>query len=109
MADLHYTLDGIDGLLSCYQNGITLTWGQESYEWTLNPATFNHTSNGVAVNESAYLSAVSVAKHFFYLIATNYSMQSYVTNDTGMKRGIGGQKLKDKINLHGTKILPIVG
>lgn len=87
VADLHYTLDGVDGLLSCKNTGIKLTWGQESYEWTLNPETFNHTSNGVAVTENAYQSAVSVAKHFFYLIATNYSMQSYVTNDYRHEKG----------------------
>lgn len=82
VADLKYTLDGKDGLLQCTKNSVKLTIDEESFEWSLESSECVHKISGKIVQEkTGFPIDVKAASYFFYTIATNYSVQAYITND----------------------------
>ena len=96
VADLHYVLNDVEGELECSNNMVVLKYGQEQFEWKLNENACKHTDGqGKVLNENPYQTAMAVARNFFYLIATNYSMQSYVANDYRSEHGYRWQKPGD--------------
>ena len=96
VADLHYVLNDVEGELECSNNMVVLKYGQEQFEWKLNEIVCKRTDGqGKVLNENPYQTAMAVARNFFYLIATNYSMQSYVANDYRSEHGYRWQKPGD--------------
>lgn len=96
VADLHYVLNDVEGKLECTTDKVVLTYGQEQFEWSLHvPASKHYDGQGNVLNENPYLTARAVAKYFFYLIATNYSMQSYVANDYRLEHGYRWSEASD--------------
>lgn len=96
VADLHYVLNDVEGKLECTTDKVVLTYGQEQFEWSLHvPACKHFDGQGNVLNENPYLTARAVAKYFFYLIAMNYSMQSYVANDYRLEHGCRWSEASD--------------
>lgn len=96
VADLYYVLNDEEGKLECSNNQVVLKYGQEQFEWKLNEIVCKHTDGlGKVLEENPYKTARAVAKNFFYLIATNYSMQSYVANDYRFEHGTRWSKASD--------------
>lgn len=96
VADLHYVLNDVEGKLECTTDKVVLTYGQEQFEWSLHVPACKHTDGqGNVLNENPYLTARAVATNFFYLIATNYSMQSYVANDYRLEHGYRWSEASD--------------
>ena len=96
VADLHYVLNDVEGKLECSNNKVVLKYGQEQFEWKLNEIVCKHTDGqGNVLDENTYKTATAVARNFFYLIATNYSMQSYVANDYRFEHGTRWSKASD--------------
>lgn len=90
VGDLHYDVDGIDGVLRCGRNYVALCFGEESFTWSLENQECVHQRRGVVVNgESRFEKEVKAAGCFFYSIATNYSMQSYITDDYANEKVLG--------------------
>ena len=93
VADLHYVLNDVEGKLECSNNKVVLYYGQEQFEWKLNEIVCKHTDGlGKVLKENPYETAMAVARNFFYLIATNYSIQSYVAADYRFEHGYRWQK-----------------
>lgn len=90
VGDLHYDVDGIDGVLRCGRNYVALCFGEESFTWSLDNQECVHQRRGVVVDgESRFEKEVKAAGCFFYSIATNYSMQSYITDDYANEKVLG--------------------
>lgn len=81
VADLYYVIDGTEGTLCCDKNSVTLTHGEYLFQWKKNEERCIYRINGSVQIDGDYSVALSVANHFFYLIATNYSMQAYIDAD----------------------------
>lgn len=82
VGELHYDVDGISGVLKCERNKVSLHFGDEAFTWSLDCKECLHQRQGVKVNgETRFQKEVNAAADFFYTIATNYSMQSYITDD----------------------------
>lgn len=90
VGELHYDVDGIDGLLKCGRDYVTLCFGEESFTWSLYNQECVHQRRGIVVDgESRFEKEVKAAGCFFYTIATNYSMQSYITDDYANEKVLG--------------------
>lgn len=86
-ADLHYSLDGKKGVLKCRNRVMALEFGKRRLKFAV------RVKENESLKEEAefegyedYTNPVfskqkEVAKMFFYTIATNYSMQAYISND----------------------------
>lgn len=82
VGELHYEIDGVGGVLKCERFQVSLVYGNETFMWSLESPGCLHKKNGVIVtDETSFQKEVKAASHFFYTIATNYSMQSYITDD----------------------------
>ena len=81
VADLHYSIDNTDGTLSCRRDAVALEHGAYSFVWNITEPTCIYKKDGVEQHEYDFTIARNVAEHFFYLVATNYSMQAYIDTD----------------------------
>lgn len=87
-ADLHYTLNGKDGILKCTHRGVCLSYDKNSFEWNLSgDGCIHKVGNKEQDKVNFYPTAIKVAEHFFYTIATNYSMQAYISTDYMSEKG----------------------
>lgn len=90
VGDLHYDVDGINGVLRCGRNYVAMCFGEESFTWSLDNQECVHQRRGVVFDgESRFEKEVKAAGCFFYSIATNYSMQSYITDDYANEKVLG--------------------
>lgn len=82
VAELHYDIDNRHGVLKCGENGVELIVGNERFYWSTQSEKCLHSIDGVAVtNEFRYETEMKAAASFFYTIATNYSVQSYIAGN----------------------------
>ena len=82
VGELYYDVDGVEGVLKCEKDAVMLRLGESSYRWTLRSGECEHLYQGQVLNgEMRFEKEVKAAACFFYTIATNYSMQSYITDD----------------------------
>lgn len=81
VADLFYSIGSVSGILCCRKDAVALTHGVYSYEWRKGNGQCVYTINGVLQQNNNFIVARNVADHFFYLVATNYSMQAYIDAD----------------------------
>lgn len=81
VADLFYSIGGVSGMLCCRKDSVALTHGTYSYEWCKGNGQCVYKINGVLQQDNNFVVARNVADHFFYLVATNYSMQAYIDAD----------------------------
>lgn len=83
VGEVVYEVDGVEGRLKCGEDFVELKLGSEGFRWSLNNADCEHRRNGQVVveRETRFQKEVKAAASFFYTIATNYSMQSYITDD----------------------------
>lgn len=81
VADLHYSIDGIKGVLCCKSDSVTLEHDDYFFEWDKQNSQCVYKIDGKIQRENDFVVARSVAEHFFYLVATNYSMQAYLDKD----------------------------
>lgn len=82
VGEIHYELDGMAGMLKCGNNCVSLQMGDEIFTWSLDSEDCEHRSRGILINgETRFDKEVKAAASFFYTIATNYSMQAYITDD----------------------------
>ena len=81
VADLFYSIGGVSGMLCCRKDAVALTHGAYSYEWCKGNGQCVYKINGVLQQDNNFVVARNVADHFFYLVATNYSMQAYIDAD----------------------------
>lgn len=81
VADLFYSIDGVSGILCCRKEAVVLTHGDYSFEWSKGKGQCVYKICGVQQQNNNFIVARNVADHFFYLVATNYSMQAYIDAD----------------------------
>jgi len=82
VGEMQYVVDGVEGVLKCNNEEVSLHFGKESFVWSLKtPECVHQLSGETIVNETRFQKEVNAASKFFYTIATNYSMQSYITDD----------------------------
>ena len=98
VADMYYDIDGIEGALQCDRDSVHLSFDGYDFNWNKHNGRCLYKINGVIQKEQDYPIALSVARHFFYLIATNYSMQAYISDDYRNEITYRWQQKKD---LHG--------
>ncbi len=95
VADLYYSIDGKEGILSCSRKRIILEHDGYSFEWIIKEGTCSYKIHGEKQQVLDYPLAKSISDHFFYLIATNYSMQAYISDDYRNEDLLGWQQNKD--------------
>lgn len=82
VAELHYEIDSKPGVLKCDQNGVELNFDNERFCWSTEYNDCKHYVNGIIVDdELRHPKEMKTAASFFYTIATNYSVQSYIAGD----------------------------
>lgn len=87
VADLYYSIDGKEGILQCREKNVKLIINNESFEWSLDLCECSHmVDNQVVQKETRFQKEVNATSYFFYTIATNYSLQAYITNDYSSDR-----------------------
>ncbi len=96
MADLYYDIDGNEGQLQCDRDSVQLSFNGFDFNWSRLTGQCDYKINGVPQKEPDYPIALSVAQHFFYLIATNYSMQAYISDDYKNEITYRWQQKKDQ-------------
>ena len=97
VGELHYEVDDIFGVLKCGKDYVALQFGEEIFTWSLKNQESVHQRRGVVVNgESRFEKEVKAAGCFFYTIATNYSMQSYITDDYAYEKVLGWNEGENK-------------
>ncbi len=96
VADLYYDIDGNDGILQCDRNSVQLSFNGFDFKWSILTGQCEYKINGVTQQEQDYPIALSVARHFFYLIATNYSMQAYISDNYKNEITYRWQQKKDQ-------------
>ncbi len=102
VADLYFKLDDKDGLLSCNTKMISLVHDNHSFVWDIKDGTCVCKVNDTIQEINDFQIAWSIANHFFYLIATNYSMQAYVDTDYRFDSIYSWQEKKDE---HGEQVI----
>lgn len=80
-ADLYFELDGVVGILSCTSDSVKLSHKGHSFEWSLADDDCKYKVNSDEKKSTDAAIAFEIANHFFYLIATNYSMQAFISAD----------------------------
>lgn len=109
-ADLHYHLNGIDGILHCRNRVVALEYGDKKLMFAVR----HHQGHKRVPDEHEFVGYENythpsferqkeVARMFFYTIATNYSMQAYISQDykdeptvsysDGLKENIPGESI----------------
>lgn len=81
VGELHYELDSKKGVLKCESDSVKLTIGEDEFFWSLNDNNNERTNNVNTIDLNKKRTETQVAAQYFYTIATNYSLQSYITND----------------------------
>lgn len=87
-ADLHYKLKGKDGILYCRNRVVALEYGKKKVKFVVRI----HEGHELERDEQKFVGyedythptfpqMKEVAKMFFYTIATNYSLQAYISHD----------------------------
>ena len=87
-ADLYYKLNGMDGVLHCRNRAIALEYGNKKVKFAVR----HHKGHKLVRDELEFEGyedythpdfpkMKEVAKMFFYTIATNYSLQAYISQD----------------------------
>ena len=87
-ADLHYTLNGKNGILHCRNRAVALEYGEKKILFAVR----HHKGHKIVKDElefegyedythPSFPQMKEVAKMFFYTVATNYSMQAYISQD----------------------------
>ena len=90
VGELHYELDGVAGVLKCEKEKVMLKFGDESFTWALDSeACVHRTGRREHDDETRFEKEVKAAASYFYTIATNYSMQSYITDDYSTETILG--------------------
>lgn len=86
-ADLHYSLDGKNGVLKCRNRVMALEYGQRRLKFAIRVKDKDRLNEELEFEGyEDYTNPDSkkqkeVARMFFYTIATNYSMQAYISYD----------------------------
>lgn len=87
VGELHFEIDGFDGVLKCENNKVTLQLDDETFVWSLGQNDCEHcVGEHKITGETRFQKEVKATARFFYTIATNYSMQSYITDDYSSER-----------------------
>lgn len=82
VAELHYDMDDKHGVLKCKDDGVELCIGDEIFCWSIFDGDCIHIKNGVTQqDETRFSKELQAAASYFYTIATNYSVQSYIADD----------------------------
>lgn len=82
VAQLYYEIDGKYGCLICDENSVEISLDDERFCWSLDNDNCIHYRNGVIVtDETRHIMEMQAATAFFYTVATNYSVQSYIAGD----------------------------
>lgn len=82
VAELHYDVDNWNGVLKCEENSVELIVGCECFYWSTQSEKCMHFIDERAVtNEFRHETEMKAAAAFFYTIATNYSVQSYIAGN----------------------------
>lgn len=91
VGEVVYEVDGVEGRLKCGVDFVELKWGTESFRWSLNNTECEHRINAQIIDagETRFQKEVKAAASFFYTIATNYSMQSYITDNYAGEKLLG--------------------
>lgn len=78
-ADLHYSVDDIEGVLSVNDKEVELKYGKE--EWRIGELSelYHPKYKDLSINSSEKVS--KIAGELFYTVVTNYSLQAYLSND----------------------------
>lgn len=97
VADLHYSIDDNKGKLSCTREGVSLEHDSCSFEWNKQKGRCIYKKEGVEQREYDFVIAKNVAEHFFYLVATNYSMQAYIDEDYRFENIYSWQPKKNEL------------
>lgn len=80
-ADLYFELEGKDGTLCCDCDSVILTHDGHSFEWNKFNDRCIYKIKGIEQHATDFEVVKNAANHFFYMIATNYSMQAYIDAD----------------------------
>lgn len=97
VGEMHYEVDGVAGVLKCEKDKVALEFGDETFTWALESKECLHLFQGEMINgETRFQKEVKAAASFFYTIATNYSMQSYITDDYADEKVLGWDEEKEK-------------
>lgn len=87
VGELHFEIDGFDGVLKCENDEVTLQLDNETFVWSLEHDDCEHrVGEQIITGETRFQKEVKATARFFYTIATNYSMQSYITDDYSSER-----------------------
>ena len=78
-ADLHYSVDDIEGVLSVNDKKVELKYGKE--EWRIGELSelYHPEYRDLAIDSSKIVR--KIAGELFYTVVTNYSLQAYLSND----------------------------
>ena len=98
VADLYFDLNSKAGCLCCDKEKVVLEHDGYYFNWNINDGKCKYKINDEEQQTLDFQLAKSVAEHFFYLIATNYSMQAYISDDYRYEGVYGWQQKKD---IHG--------
>lgn len=97
VGELYYEVDGVYGILKCERDKVSLRFNDDTYTWSIESNECLHIRQGVVVNgEERFQKEVMAAADYFYTIATNYSMQSYITDDYAFEKVLGWDEEKRK-------------
>jgi AAA15 family ATPase/GTPase len=87
VGELHFEIDGIPGVLKCENDKVALQLDDETFVWSLEHGDCEHCIGKQRIKgETRFQKEVKASASFFYTIATNYSMQSYITDDYSSER-----------------------
>lgn len=109
-ADLHYRLKGVDGILHCRNKVMGLEYGHKKILFSAK----HHKGIKELSDEKEFEGFVDythpnfsrmkeVAKMFFYTIATNYSMQAYISQDYKNERTLSFSS-REQANVPGESV-----
>lgn len=80
-ADLFYSIDGIEGHLSCEGKGVFLSFGEKRYQLSAITEDSPQRAGWEQCYKTSFRKRNEIAESFFYTIATNYAMQAYNSLD----------------------------
>lgn len=87
VGELHFEIDGFNGVLKCENDKVTLQLDNETFVWSLEHDDCEHcVGEHKITGETRFQKEIKATARFFYTIATNYSMQSYITDDYSSER-----------------------
>ena len=82
-AELFFEIDKKEGILRCKNESVELSHNGHNFKWELPDGNCLYEEDQAyrPQNKNDFAIALEIANHFFYLIATNYSMQAYISED----------------------------